>query len=139
MQIIYDSDIALRVDVFLSTTLSISRSQVNSLIKKHLVEINGNTITKSGILLKKYDEIIINKIETLDEREIIETNLKISRIYEDDDILVLNKPPHLVVHQGSGDRVVTLLDWLKENKIQLSNISGELKEGIVHRQDISSP
>ena len=60
---------------------------------------------------------------------------KITRIYEDDDILVLNKPPFLATHGAPSLKEKSLVEWLKARKIQLSTISGEKREGIIHRLD----
>ena len=60
---------------------------------------------------------------------------QIQRLYEDDDILVLNKPPFLATHGAPSLKEPSLVEWLKAHKIQCSTISGELREGIVHRLD----
>ncbi len=128
----------LRLDRFLSANLSISRSQIAQLIAKNAVQINGKIANKSGILLKKGDEIHISKsLKSLLEGESFapKSNLIIEKIYEDDDILVLNKPPFLATHGAPSLKEESLVDWLKAHKIRLSNISGEMREGIIHRLD----
>lgn len=124
----------IRLDVFLSKELQVPRSQILNLIKKNLVLLNNAPITKSGILLKIGDRIIINKLESSKEIE-KKSDIFIQRIYEDDDILVINKPPYLATHGAPSLKEESLVDWLKAHKIQLSKISGEKREGIVHRLD----
>lgn len=128
----------LRLDRFLSANLSISRSQIVQLIAKNAVQINGKVALKSGILLKKGDEIhIAQSLKSLLEGESLvpKSDIWIERIYEDDDILVLNKPPFLATHGAPSLKEESLVDWLKAHKIRLSNISGEMRMGIIHRLD----
>ena len=128
----------LRLDRFLSANLSISRSQITQLIAKNAVQINGKIALKSGILLKKGDEIhIAQSLKSLLEGESLvpKSDIWIERIYEDDDILVLNKPPFLATHGAPSLKEESLVDWLKAHKIRLSTISGETRMGIIHRLD----
>lgn len=128
----------LRLDRFLSANLSISRSQITQLIAKNAVQINGKIALKSGILLKKGDEIrIAQSLKSLLEGESLvpKSDIWIERIYEDDDILVLNKPPFLATHGAPSLKEESLVDWLKARKIRLSTISGETRMGIIHRLD----
>jgi 23S rRNA pseudouridine1911/1915/1917 synthase len=60
---------------------------------------------------------------------------KIQTVHEDSDILVLNKPPFLTIHDAPSVKEPTLVDWLKKQNISLSTISGEIRHGIVHRLD----
>lgn len=124
----------IRLDVFLSNELQVSRSQILNLVKKNLILINDTPATKSGILLKNGDKVIVNKLES---SEVVEkkSDIFIQRIYEDNDILVLNKPPYLATHGAPSLKEESLVDWLKAHSIQLSKISGEKREGIVHRLD----
>ena len=128
----------LRLDRFLSANLSISRSQITQLIAKNAVQINGKIALKSGILLKKGDEIrIAQSLKSLLEGESLvpKSDIWIERIYEDDDILVLNKPPFLATHGAPSLKEESLVDWLKARNIRLSTISGEMRMGIIHRLD----
>lgn len=131
--VMYSNNNLMRLDIFLSNELNINRSQSTHLIKKQLVKVNGKIAKKCGFLIKLNDLITIDSIQTNN----VETtsNLIIDRIYEDSHILVINKPPFLVVHPASSFKGETLVDWLRANKIVVSNISGENREGIVHRLD----
>lgn len=128
----------LRLDIFLSQNLHISRSQIAQLIDKDGVKINGKVAKKSGIKLNFGDTIEVDS--RFDSRESCESlapksDIIIERIYEDSDILVLNKPPFLATHGAPSLKEESLVDWLKAHKIQLSTISGQTREGIVHRLD----
>ena len=134
MEIKCDSISLVRLDLFLSAKLNISRSQIPNLIKNNLIFINGNIAKKSGILVKENDVIHINKLESKQDSSFC-VDFDIEIIYEDNEILVINKPPHIATHGAPSLKESSLVDWLKANNKQLSNISGENKDGIVHRLD----
>lgn len=133
----------LRLDDFLSTQLQSSKNQIHSLIKNQKVSLNGIICTKKAQTLKEKDYIEVEIYEdthndctssTLafsadDER------FKIDIIFEDNDLLIINKPPHLVVHEAPSLKEPTLTDWLKAHKQSLHTLSGEERYGIVHRLD----
>lgn len=134
MKIICDAPSPLRLDLFLNQKLDISRSQALNLIKKKLIKINDKIAQKSGILVKPNDVITLSQI--IDDKPIeSKSNISIQIIYEDDDILVINKPPYLATHGAPSLKEESLVDWLRANNMRLSNISGEMREGIVHRLD----
>ena len=64
-----------------------------------------------------------------------EVNFDIPIIYEDDDLIVLNKPPQIVVHQAPSVKEATLVEWLNKKGFMLSNLNGDVRAGIVHRLD----
>lgn len=125
----------LRVDHFLSLILNESKNQVNLAIKKGLVSINSKPCTKSGVLLKEGDEIILKEAQKTQIAEREEYLGEIEVLYEDEDVLVLNKPPHLVVHSAPSVKEATLVDYLKSRGFKLSNLAGEERYGIIHRLD----
>ena len=111
-----------------------SREYFSFLIKKGNVLVN-NKIVSPSFKVKENDEVIV----TFDEKE---TNLnlkpyefKLDIVYQDDDLLVINKPKGLVVHPGSGHIDDTLVNALIYNKIELSSVNGLSRVGIVHRID----
>lgn len=134
MKFIYNEASSQRIDLFVNKEANISRSQVSNLIKKKLIKLNNKIINKGGILLKENDIVELGQISK-DSILISKSDISIQRIYEDSDILVINKPPYLAVHGAPSLKEENLTDWLKANNIRLSNISGELREGIVHRLD----
>jgi 23S rRNA pseudouridine1911/1915/1917 synthase len=123
-----------RLDKYLSSILDQSRNQIEQLIKKGAVKVNLKPVKKGGVVLKAGDKIEIDfpKIEPSRQKEV---NFDVEKIYEDEDILVINKPSSIVVHPASSVKEATLVDWLKKENINLSTISGEQRHGIVHRLD----
>lgn len=124
----------IRLDKFLSKQLDESRNQIEQLIKKEFVKINGKIVSKTGYKLKLEQEIDVTFPE-VEKKEIIDVDFDVEIIYEDEYILVINKPSNLVVHDAPSVKEATLVDWLKQKNISLSTISGEERHGIVHRLD----
>jgi 23S rRNA pseudouridine1911/1915/1917 synthase len=123
-----------RLDKFLSLTLQETRNQIEHLIKKECVKVDGKVVTKTGLKLKVNQTIEVFLPQT-QKKEAQEINFDVPIIYEDEDILVINKPSHLIVHDAPSVNEPTLVDWLKKKNISLSTISGEERHGIVHRLD----
>ncbi len=129
----------LRLDKFLQENSSQSRNQIENFIKKIGVEVDGKKIFKCGMRIKEGQRVKFEfqNQEIFKEREISDEvkKLNIPIIYEDDDILIINKPPFLVIHPAPSVKEITLVDWLKYKNFSLSTISGEERHGIVHRID----
>ncbi len=123
-----------RLDKTLQKALKQPRNQVEHFIKEVGVTVDGKQTHKSGLKLKGGEEIVLEfpKMEASTPEEI---DFDIEVIYEDEDVLVLNKPPYLIVHPAASVKEPTLVDWLKHRGITLSTISGEERNGIVHRID----
>jgi 23S rRNA pseudouridine1911/1915/1917 synthase len=123
-----------RLDKFLASTLEISRNQIEHFIKNEFVKVNEKIVSKTGLKLKENDnvEVMFPEVEPSEPMEI---DFDVEVIYEDDDILVVNKPSGLIVHPAPSVKGATLVDWLKKKGISLSTISGEERHGIVHRID----
>lgn len=131
-----------RLDKFLASNIDASRNQIEQLIKKGFVKVDGKTLDKTGLKLKENQKIEVYfpeaEFSNIKDEEFIKESLKnknIEIIHEDDDILILNKPYNLTVHDAPSVKDATLVDWLKLKKISLSTISGEERHGIVHRLD----
>ena len=131
-----------RLDKFLAQQIDASRNQIEQLIKKGFVKVDNKTVTKTGLKLKENQNIEVSfpqtSFEDIKDEDFIKKSLegkKVSIIYEDDDILVINKPYNLTVHGAPSVKDATLVDWLKLKNISLSTISGEERHGIVHRLD----
>ncbi len=123
-----------RLDRYLSSILDISRNQIQQLIKSGNIRIDGEAITKTGYKLKNTTlEIFFPPKSSPQKIEKIEFDIPV--VYEDDYLLVLNKPPNLVIHPAPSVKNITLVDWLKSRGYSLSNINGEERHGIVHRLD----
>lgn len=128
----------IRLDKFLAQELKQSRNQVEQLIKKGYVKLENKTLTKSGSKLYINQKIFvtfpkIEKVEYIVEDCSWYDDIEI--IYEDESLLVINKPAGVIVHDAPSVNEPTLVDWLKRKNISLSTISGEERHGIVHRLD----
>ena len=127
-----------RIDKFLSDMLSsYSRSYVQKLISDSLVLVDNKNI-KSNYKLRAGDAITIY-IPVPRELEVTPENIPLDIIYEDDDIIVINKPKGMVVHPSAGHYTGTLVNALMYHcKDHLSAINGILRPGIVHRIDMDT-
>ncbi len=125
---------AVRLDVFLSQKLGQTRNQISQLIEQNAVTIDGKATAKAGQKLKIGQNVAVVFPEPKSTPpQAIDFNVEI--LYEDDDVLVINKPSSLTVHPAPSVKEPTLVDWLKHKGISLSTLSGEERHGIVHRLD----
>ena len=125
-----------RVDIFLAENIKqYTRSFLKKLIESKQAKLNQSIISSPSTKINYKDQIIINIVDK-NKMDIIPKKIKLEIIYEDDDILVLNKPKGMVVHPGAGNYENTLVNaLLYKYKKNLSNINGSLRPGIVHRID----
>jgi len=123
-----------RLDKILATELDISRNQIEKLIKDGLVSINGKTMIKSSFKVSEGDTISY-MFKEAEKRVVPPVDFDIDILYEDDYLMVVNKPSGLVVHPAPSVKEPTLVDWLIHKGISLSTINGEERHGIVHRID----
>ena len=130
----YICDNAERLDIFLSLQMEQSRSQIAQLIKKEGVFIDDKVAIRAGVKLKVGQEIRVDFFDAQSEPA-LDIDFDVEVLYEDDDVLVINKPSGVVVHPAPSVKEATLIDWLKHKGIRLSTISGEERHGIVHRLD----
>lgn len=123
-----------RLDVYVSEALEISRSNAQSLIEKGLVTVN-QAVKPKNYKLSAGDNIEITETEPK-ELEVTAENIPLDVVYEDDDIIVINKPSGMVVHPAPGNESGTLVNALLYYcKDSLSGINGVIRPGIVHRID----
>ena len=125
-----------RLDIFLAENIKIfTRSYLKKLIENQQVLVNNLISSSPSMKVRFKDQILINSTEPKTQN-IIPKRIKLNIIYEDKDVLVINKPKGMVVHPGAGNYENTLVNaLLYKYKNNLSNISGELRPGIVHRID----
>ncbi len=123
-----------RLDKILAIELDVSRNQVEKLVKDGLVCVDDKVITKTSFKIMPGDEITYTLIEA-EKRVAPPIDFDVEILYEDDYLLVVNKPSGLVVHPAPSVKEPTLVDWLIHKGISLSTISGEERHGIVHRID----
>ena len=123
-----------RLDKLLAAQLSQSRNQIEKLIREGLVEVEGKCVTKPSFKLSVGDRVRY-RFRQASSTVPMRVDFDIDILYEDDDLLVINKPSGLVVHPAPSVKEPTLVDWLVQKGISLSTISGEERHGIVHRID----
>ena len=130
------SDIGKRIDVFLSEKFKeITRSNIKKIINSKKVSINNVLIEAQSKRIKDKDEITITFQEEINKK-IKPLKKPIDIVYEDKDLMIINKPQGMVVHPGAGNNNNTLVNILVGNyKKKLSNLSGSTRPGIVHRID----
>lgn len=124
-----------RIDSFLNNNLEdVSRNRIQKLIEEKQVLVNNKSINKN-YKLKENDKIIIN-IEEPKEIDILPENIPLNIVYEDEDVILINKPQDMVVHPANGHYSHTLVNALMYHcKDNLSGINGVMRPGIVHRID----
>ncbi len=132
------ADNGTRIDKYLTDELEgYSRSFIQKLIKEGNLSVNGK-VAKNNYKVCCDDELIIT-IPKLVEPEIVPENIPLDIIYEDNDIILINKPKGMVVHPAAGHYTGTLVNALMYHcKDNLSGINGVLRPGIVHRIDMNT-
>ena len=124
----------LRLDKALVVLLEgVSRSKIQSHLENGLVLVNGKA-GKSSYKLKEGDLIQIEDFPN-ESSDLTPEDIPLDIIYEDDELMVVNKPKGLVVHPGAGNEEHTLANALKFHSDNLSTLNGEFRPGIVHRID----
>jgi 23S rRNA pseudouridine1911/1915/1917 synthase len=134
--IVKDEDKNLRVDVFINKKENeISRTRVKNLILNQNLRLNNEIIKDPSKRIIAGDMLELN-IPEPKKASLKPYKYKLDIIYEDDDLIVLNKPAGIVMHPGAGNFDNTIVNALiNHDKNSLSNIGGELRPGIVHRID----
>ena len=123
-----------RIDSFIATKCELSRSTVSKLIEDGNVSLNGKTVKKCGKI--KQGDIIEVTIPSAKPLEVLSQDIPLDILYEDDDLLVVNKPKGMVVHPAPGNPDGTLVNALLNHcKDSLSGINGVMRPGILHRID----
>ena len=135
-QLIINSEKAKqRIDKFLSVEFQeLSRSYIHKLIEKKLITVNQKEVEKKYKLIEN-DKVDIS-IPDPEPTEVAPENIPLDIVYEDSDLLIVNKPKGMVVHPAAGNTSGTLVNALLHHcKNSLSGINGVLRPGIVHRID----
>ena len=129
---IIDND-GIRLDKYLMEKLDVSRSKVQKLIDNENILVNGK-VCKASYVVKIDDMIEIVSLDD-EEMEVEAENIPLDIVYEDDYLLVVNKPSGMVVHPGNGNYNHTLVNALMYHCNNLSSVNGKIRPGIVHRID----
>ena len=128
------ADECVRVDKYLMKKLDFSRSKIQRMIDDKSILVNGNVI-KNSYILKLEDEIFVLD-EYHEDVEIVPENIPLDIFYEDEYLMVVNKPSGMVVHPANGNWSGTLVNALMFHCNQnLSTVNGTVRPGIVHRID----
>lgn len=122
-----------RIDKYIAKTTDLSRTLISKMIDNGFILVN-NKKTKNNYKVK------LNNIITIDENykestDVLPEKMDLNIVYEDNDILIINKPSGMVVHPGNGNYSGTLVNGLMYYTNNLSSINGEIRPGIVHRID----
>lgn len=130
------SESGQRLDIFLAQTVpDLSRSRAQKLIDSNDVEVNGEVV-KARTLLNLDDVIRVRIPEATPSLQLKAENIPLNILFEDAELLVLDKPAGLVVHPGAGNWEGTMVQALLHHcKDALPSVGGELRPGIVHRID----
>lgn len=132
--LVTDEFVGKRVDVFVSDKCELTRSAAQKLIETGMVTLFDKALSKN-YKLRLGDEISVTVPEPT-ELEAVPQNIPIEIVYEDDDLLVVNKPKGMVVHPAAGNTDGTLVNALMYHCAgRLSSINGVIRPGIVHRID----
>ena len=124
----------LRLDQFMAKRLpEFSRSRLQQLIRDGFVRLNDST-SRPRQIVRGGDKIELTE-PPLEKIEMLPEVIPLEILFEDDDLVVINKPPGLVVHPGAGHREHTLVNALLNHCATLSGIGGKERPGIVHRLD----
>lgn len=132
-EIIYELEEPTRLDSYVSKELDFSRSKVAKMIKERYIFVNKKEAKASHLL--QYGDVINIKEYKEDIGDIKPENIPLNIIYEDEDMMVINKPNGMVVHPAPGNTSGTLVNALMNYSKNLSTINGEFRPGIVHRID----
>ncbi len=134
--ILPDSGQDQRVDIFLSQKYpQLSRSYIQKLAKEHRVKVNGQSV-KPSYCLKTGDTVEIDSVTLVPQQDpILPVNIPLKSLFEDEHILVIEKPSGLVVHPGAGTNRHTLVNALLFHCPSLSGVGEKKRPGIVHRLD----
>lgn len=130
-ELIVDSD-SKRLDSYLASKIDVSRSKITKMIKDGNILLNDSKC-KASDSISVGDRI---SYEILDEECLVEPeDIPLDIVYEDDDVIVVNKSNGMVVHPAVGNKSRTLVNALMYHSKNLSSINGEFRPGIVHRID----
>ena len=133
MEIVVKEENNERIDKYISNNTELSRTLISKMIDNNSILVN-NKKTKNNYKVKENDIISIddNYKEPIDIKP---TKMDLNIVYEDDDIIIIDKPSGVVVHPGNGNYNNTLVNGLMYYTKNLSDINGDIRPGIVHRID----
>ena len=132
--LIFEIDEGMRLDVFLTRhEPELSRSRLKKMIDEGLVLVNGKGV-KAGYGLRRGDRVVLRKTEP-QKLDVLAQEIPLDILFEDESIIVINKPAGMVVHPAAGNYEGTLVNAILFHSKDLSGIGGVMRPGIVHRLD----
>ena len=129
---IENNDIGKRIDKYLGETTDYTRSKIQKMIENGNILVNNNKV-KSSYTLKENDNVGVT--DYVEETDILPENIPLDIYYEDNDLIVVNKPSGMVVHPAPGNYSGTLVNALMYHTNNLSTVNTSIRPGIVHRID----
>ncbi len=129
---VIDND-GIRIDKYLLDKLDISRNKIQKLINDNNILVNGKSVKTSYIV--RVDDLIECDFLYKEKIDILPEDIPLDIVYEDDDLLVVNKPSGMVVHPAVGNYSHTLVNALMYHCNNLSQVNGVIRPGIIHRID----
>jgi len=133
--VVDESNVDCRLDLFLSENTPLSRSTIQKLIKDNSVLVNSKVINKTSYNTKLNDSISFSYEENTEDLTLKPKKMDLDIVYEDEDIIVINKQKGIVVHPAVGNYDNTLVNGLIYYSKNLSDLNGYYRPGIVHRID----
>ena len=132
--VVAEADAGKRIDSLVAEKAELSRSAAQKLIEGGMITVSGKTVTKK--YTPRVGDVIEITLPEPEEYDVLPEDIKLSIVYEDKDIIVINKPSGMVVHPAPGNYTGTLVNALLYHcKDSLSGIGGVMRPGIVHRID----
>ncbi len=135
MELTFSGTSAMRLDKFLAENLpGLSRAKLQTIISSGAVEVNGKVITKQAFKLDPGDAVKALIVEEA-KQELESQNINLEVLYQDKNVIVLNKAAGLVVHPGAGNFENTLVNALVYHWPEIAEVGEPTRPGIVHRLD----
>lgn len=132
--LVCDEDAGIRLDTYLSAKTEFTRSRIAAMIQEGAVTADGKTVTKPSVKTASGQRIAL-QVPQVKEVAIEPQNIPIDILYQDSDVVIVNKACGMVVHPAAGNEDGTLVNALLYHVRDLSGIGGEMRPGIVHRLD----
>jgi 23S rRNA pseudouridine1911/1915/1917 synthase len=131
----YEGGAGQRLDKFLTAQLpDFSRSQLQNLIKAGQVHVNGQPVTKTGFMVENQHQVEIHLPEPV-PTDLIPEAIPLDIVFENKNLMVINKPAGMVVHPAAGHSTGTLVHAALAHAPEMEGIHGEQRPGVVHRLD----
>lgn len=135
IEILFDFPYPERLDIFLVEQLpEFSRTRLQNLVKNGMLTVDGAPVKKTGMKLERGMRVVL-QIPPTQETDLIPEAIPLDIIFEDDDVMIVNKPAGMVVHPSAGHDSGTLVHAALAHAPEMEGIGGELRPGIVHRLD----